>query len=118
MPSFAIENVESNKQFARDQRRDETLREMTEPIVMITAPVKNCLQPVEERLVSVGPVSAHAKNADVDRDQRVDERRKLKSAIGRRENDQPDDSRKNLETPGETIVRMNSRPDKNDRDAG
>jgi hypothetical protein len=84
---------------------------------MITAPVKNFLQPVEEWLVRVGPVSAYAKNADVDCNQRVNEGRELKSAIRRRENDQPDDSRKNFETPGETTVRMNSRPDENNRHA-
>jgi|GEM_PF-3388776 hypothetical protein len=62
-------------------------------------------------------MSADAKNADVDRDQRVNERGELKSPISSRENDQADDGRKNFQPPGEAIVRMNSRPNKNDRSA-
>ena len=116
LPAFAIENVESNKQFARDQRRHESLREMSEPVVMITAPVKNFLEPVEEWLVCVGPMAADAENADVNSDQGVNECGELKSAVSGGQNDQPDDSRKNFEPPSEPIMRMNSGPDENDRD--
>jgi len=60
LPAFAIKNVEPDEQFARDQCRHESLREMAEPIVVIAVPVKNVLEPIEDRFVRIGPMPADA----------------------------------------------------------
>ena len=117
MPAFAIENVEPDEQLPRDQCRDESLREMAEPIVMVATPVKIIAEPVKKRLVRVGPMSADAQDRDVKRDQGVNERGELKSPVSGRENDDAGDSGKHFEPPGEAIVRIDSRPNENDRDA-
>ena len=90
---------------------------MAEPIVVIALPLKNIFEPVEERLVRVSPMTADAQNRNVKRDQRVNKCRELKSPIRRPENNQAADSGKNFEPPGEAVVRINSRPGENNRDA-
>src|ERR1041384_1920624 len=116
LPAFTIENVEPNKKFARDHRRDKSRREMAEPIVVIATPMKIIAEPIEDRFVRVSPVSADAQDRDVNRDQRVDERGELESPISRGENDHADDSGKKFEPPSDAVVRTNSRPNENDRD--
>jgi hypothetical protein len=90
---------------------------MAEPIVVIAIPMKIIAEPVEERLVRVSPMPANAQDRDVERDERVNERRELKSPIRRRKNDEAGDPRKNFQPPSEAIVRINSRPNENDRNA-
>src|SRR6185503_19682172 len=95
--------------------RHEALREMTEAIEVIATPMKIIAKPIEDRLVRVSPMPADTQDRDVERDEGVNERGELKSPVRRRENDDASDSRKNFEPPGQAIVRINSRPDENDR---
>jgi hypothetical protein len=60
---------------------------------------------------------ADAQDRDVKRDQRVNEGGELKSPVGRGENDQPADSGKNFQPPGEPIVRVDSGPSENEENA-
>ena len=57
-----------------------------------------------------------AEDTNVDGDQDVTEGRKLKLAISREQNDDPDESGRDLQPPGETIVWMPTRPAKDDGD--
>ena len=67
------DHAQSDEKLARDQRRDKALREMPEPIEMISVPTEKRFDPVEERDARISVMTADAKQHDVQRDQRVDQ---------------------------------------------
>ena len=89
---------------------------MAEPIEVIAVPVKIIAEPIEDRLVRISPMPADAQDRDVKCDQRVNESGELKSSIRGGEDDQAADSGKNFQPPSESIVRIDPRPNENNRD--
>src|SRR3954452_18990253 len=83
---------------------------------MIALPVKNLAQPVEQRNARVSVMSSHAQDANVQRDQHITERCESKAIVCRPKNNERDDPGENLQPPCQSIVRIYSRPNENDRD--
>ena len=77
------------KQLARDERRDEALREVAEPVVVVAREAERVAHPEAERHLGVRVVAAEAEDRGVDREKHVKERRERERAPGRDEHREP-----------------------------
>ena len=77
---------------------------MAEAIEVVAMPAEDRLEPFEERHARISVVAADAEDADVERDEGVDERAETKPAVGRDEDRGADDAGDGLEPPGEAVV--------------
>src|SRR5437763_13763122 len=81
-PIRSRENIEPQQNFASDDRRNEALHEMAEPVIVVALPGEKRAEPIEQWHASVGVMTADAEHATVQGDERVAQCRETKSAIG------------------------------------
>src|SRR5437899_3359170 len=82
-------------------------------IIVITGQVKMVADPVEERHLCIGVMSAHKENARMQQNQKINKSGELKPAIGNRQGSKRQQGWKHFQCPGEIVVRMNGGPRQN-----
>src|SRR5262249_62200886 len=91
---------------------------MAYTIKVVAGKMKMVAKPVERRHRRVSVMPADEENAGMEEDQDINQGRELKPAVGQRQDGQGSESGKDLQSPGEVVVRANHRPRQNRDEAG
>src|SRR5262249_7164882 len=114
-PAAAQNNFPAQQDLARRQRGYKALGKMSHAIVIVAGQVVVVAYPVKERDFGVSVMLAYKQNAGVQEDQDINKRGELKSGVGDSQCQQGKQRGKNLQGPGEIIMRVDCRPGKNNR---
>src|SRR5262249_6077857 len=109
-PAAAQNNFPPQQDLARHQRGYKTLGKMSYAIIVVAGQVVMVAYPVKERDFGVSVMPAHKQNAGVQEDQDVNKRRELEPGVGDCQGQHGKQRGKNLQDPGEIIVRADCRP--------
>jgi hypothetical protein len=104
-PVWSGKNTDAQNDFTRDNRGNETLQKVAEPVVVVALPGEDWPEPVEQWNARIGVMAADAQHADMERNQGVAEGGKSKAPVGCEKNGETDEARTGFEPPGKTIVR-------------
>jgi hypothetical protein len=99
-PLAARQGRAAEQHLAREHRRDETLREVADAVVVVSRQTERILRPEAERHLRVRVVPAQHQDERVHEQQAVHEWREREASRGEHEDRRDDQDRRDLEQPG------------------
>ena len=113
-PAAVHHHLVTQENLASVDEREESLYEMPHLVVVVAAEYADITQPVPYRHLCIGVVSADHEDDRMDRDTREHEVGERETLACEPHDHCTDYRRRNLEHPGEVVVRLDPRPDEND----
>jgi hypothetical protein len=117
-PAAALQRGFAQQQFARQDRRDESLREMPEPVVVVAREVEGVAEPVAERRHGIGVLAAVDQDDAVDRDQPQQQAGEVEAPAQRHDQRHADQHPDHLHEPGQAVGGGDARPEQHAADHG
>src|SRR5205814_9942447 len=99
----------AKQNLASQNRRNDALSEMADAIVVVATQMECSLNPESQRNMLVGVMPTHHQDESVDEDQNVGKGRQRKTTPGQNQHGDTEKYRKDLQHPGNPVVRAQGR---------
>ena len=114
-PAAVVQLRAAAQELAGQHRRDEALREMAQPVVVIAGEAEDLLDPKPDRHTGIRVVAAHHQHHGMQKEQAVEEGRERKPLVRRDEDRNAGEHGGDLQPPRVAIVRADAGPDQDRR---
>ena len=104
-PARVVDDVLADQDFARNDGRDKTLREVAELVVIVAGLIERVFDPVAQRHLGIRVMTADHQDDAVNQYQDVGKPRKREALSSKPQDCRGNDRRHNLEQPGRIVVR-------------